>query len=362
MTRAENLHAVDLEQTTLFSFDTTIKKILLPNGAGVEVSEMGRQVFPGFIDAIKKSTENGGQAAVAVIRCWGKDTKLLGELAYRIQTIKNNFPALVGVVLAINHDQDKNDMTEANLELLSQQREFAVPILPVKIKGYTWTSGLNSGIALVNEIAIEKGIDRENIRMLNMSFDVEIEDVELQKMARLAGEQRYIFTVRKTGEGELPFKTDLIETRKKLKGLIKKPLQSQVQLLELVYAMRNTLNLIPLSKLIELGGYNPLCNGKEIKTVDGTRFSIMGMEDIEFFARAIQKDLQKGNFNVFKQLRIPMANPIVYTDPSWKRLKELSLIMKAGNERNALIQIFSDMARLDGNIVPVESQDFRIRN
>ena len=121
-----------------------------------------------------------------MVRCWNKDEKSVSEMLDRVDEIKESLPGLRGVILAINYDQDKDNMTENSLIEVSKQRETSVPVLPLRIKGYSWTSGLNVGVSLMNEIAKEKQIDIETIRMLSMSFDVNIEKEEVEKMKRLS--------------------------------------------------------------------------------------------------------------------------------------------------------------------------------
>lgn len=329
----------------------------------IEISEATKKIFPDFIDSIEKASEDEKPIIVAVVRCWNKDEKSVAEMLDRVDDIKKSLPGLQGIILAINYDDDKNNMTENSLVEVSKQRETSVPILPLRINKYSWTSGLNVGVALTNEIAKEKNINTENIKMLNMSFDANIEKEEIEKMKRLSDEQKYVFTVRKTSEDKPPFELDQNKLWEKFKTIMKKPMNSN--LFELVYAMRNTLSLVPLTDLVDFGGFNPLCNGQERPLEPGGKtFSIKGMEDSEFYMRLFLDALKKGKTKTIREFKRSLDESVVYNDPSWQRIGEVDRFKKISNETDALNKIVNNLAGSINdsgvNKISVEQQDFRI--
>jgi len=337
----------------------------------VEISEVTKKIFPDFIDSIEKAGESEGPIIVAVVRCWNKDEKSISEMIDKVDDIKKSLPGLQGVILSINYDQDGEvdkkkpkieNMTENSLVGVIKQRETSVPILPLRINKYSWTSGLNVGVALMNEIAKEKNINTEKIRMLNMSFDVNVEKEEVEKMKRLADEQKYVFTVRKTSEDISPFKLNQNQLWEKFKTIMKEPMNSN--LFELVYAMRNTFGLISLKDLVDFGGFNPLCNGQKRLLPGGKNFSIKGMEDSEFYMRLFLDAFKKGKIKTIREFKKSLNNQVFYNDPSWQRMGEVNRFKKISDETDALNKVASNLAEsiTDSGInrIPVEQQDFRI--
>lgn len=337
-----------------------------PNGyPTIEVSDATKKFFPDFVKSIEDAGENKEPIIFAVVRCWNKDEKSVSEMLDRVGEIKKSLPDLKGVILSINYDQDKDNMTENSLVEVSRQRELDVPVLPLRIKGYSWTSGLNVGVSLVNEIAKEKQIDLETIKMLGMSFDVNIEKEEVEKMEELSSKQRYVFTVRKTSEDTAPFELDQNKLWEKFKTMMREPMNSN--LFELVYAMRNTLGLIPLNDLVDFGGFNPLCDGRERPLRSGNKtYSIKGMEDSEFYMRLFLDALKNKKIKIIREFKRSLGEPVVYNDPSWQRIGEVDRFKKISNETDALNKIVNNLAQSMGdskiNKISGEQQDFRIEN
>jgi len=329
----------------------------------IEISDATKRIFPDFINSVEEAGKNKEPIIFAVVRCWNKDEKSVAEMLDRVDDIKESLPGLRGVILAINYDQDKDNMTENSLMESNKQRKTSVPVLPLRIKGYSWTSGLNVGLSLMNEIAKEKQIDTKTIKMLSMSFDANIEKEEVEKMRRLSDEQKYVFTVRKTSEDKPPFELDQNKLWGKFKTMMREPMNSN--LFELVYAMRNTLSLVPLTDLVEFGGFNPLCNGQERPLEPGGKtFSIKGMEDSEFYMRLFLDALKKGKTKTIREFKKSLDDPVVYNDPSWQRIGEVDRFKKISNETDALNKIVNNLAQSINdsgvNKISVEQQDFRI--
>jgi len=354
----------ELKQSNIEDYKKKIEITDFPGEyPSIEISDTTKRIFPDFINSIEKASGDEKPIIVAVVRCWNKDEKSVVEMLDRVDEIKESLPGLRGVILAINYDQDKDNMTENSLIEVRKQRETSVPILPLRINKYSWTSGLNVGVALMNEIAKEKNINKETIKMLNMSFDANIEKEEVEKMKRLSDEQKYVFTVRKTSEDKPPFELDQNKLWGKFKVMMREPMNSN--LFELVYAMRNTLSLVPLTDLIDFGGFNPLCDGKERHLKSGTKtYSIKGMEDSEFYMRLFLDALKTGKTKIIKEFKKSLDEPVVYNDPSWQRIGEVDRFKKISNETDALNKIVNNLAQsiTDSRVnkISVEQQDFRI--
>lgn len=133
-------------------------------------------------------------------------------------------PQIQGVIVSINADGEKERTTFKALE--SQANSFSVPIVPTGVNGYSWTAGLNAGIAITNEISLDAGIDTKNIHLFNMSFDVDFTQEELGKLNEAIEVQRYIVTARKFGDDSQKGKYENTETvRKKLQKAVRSPLE-----------------------------------------------------------------------------------------------------------------------------------------
>lgn len=311
---------------------------------------------------------------VAVIRCWNKNTDQLKDLSSRIKKMKEHLPGLAGVFLIINNEGEKGNATEESLELAGGEASFGVPIVPFRVENYTWTAGLNSGVALLNEISKEKGLDENKIRVVNMSFDTDLTEDELDKLNKEIEAQRFVFTERETGDGKPPISERGGKLWEKFVALLRKP--EEANLAEISYAMRNTFNVIKLSDVVEMGGFNPVCNGVHgsddrkskksiLKSVDfpvpgeDPREYIKGMEDAEFFMRLILKALQEGGVRTLKDIRESFDDPVVYEDRSWTRFQETERVNKIINDMISAGLIFQGKVT-DKYVLPESEQDFRI--
>lgn len=329
---------------------------------------------------------------VAVVRCWNKSEADLIEFLKKVQKFKKTMPDLKGLFISINNNWEKDNVTESNLQKAMKVVQIGIPIVPIGINGYSWTAWLNAPTALINQICIWQNVDIEKIRVMNLSFGVDITDEELKKCNENIHNNRYTLTARNTSDGANPFSKNENGTQlwKKFKEIMRYP--NETDLAELAYTMRNTFNIIPLCDIINLWGFNPLCNGesREFSTNQPnpffnhtgnsreTKVTIRGMEDAEFFMRLILSALKIGKMEIIKQLRVSMDNPIFYDDKDWNRMHELNKIKKIGNEMTALSLIISWLATkesistwragerktrglIKGMSVPKVMQDFYLR-
>jgi len=299
-----------------------------------------------------------GVGVVAVVRCWNKSKNELIDFLNKIEKFKKNIPNLKWVFVSINNDWEEDNFTESNLRGAIWEVSTSIPIVPIGVDLYSWTAWLNAPVSLMNEICIGNWINLENIRMMNLSFWVDISEDQLSECNSNISENKYILTARKTSDSENPFqdKWGSKELWDKFINIFRFP--NEADLTELAYTMRNTFNVIPLSDIINLWGFNPLCNGesREFSTNNPnpffnhigkkkeTKVVIRWMEDAEFFMRLILEAISSGKVSIIKELKKSMDNPIFYDDNDWKNTHELKKIRKVGNEMQALWLIISGLA------------------
>lgn len=352
-------------------------------------SEYGTKSLDVFESNLDGSKESEGDAVVAVVRCWNKGEEDIQRFIERVNKIKANIPRLEGVVIVLNQEQETG-ITEQAIEKLAANS--SVPLLPISVEKFSWTAGLNSGVAVINETCLGKGISTDKVRVMNMSFDTDLEEAELEKTNQQMGRNDYIFTARKTSQHESPFEDHLDEEGiwEKFKEILRNP--NGTELSELSYVMRNTYNVIKLSDIVEMGGFNPMCNGDSRKfspasprpenfykhNANDVKVSIKGMEDAEFFMRYILKALRHNELSTMKKFKQAFAEPVLYEDESWDKLSELKKIKKISNEMQALSLIISGLATKEyvptkqegvGKVVglvkdfyvPKQMQDFYLR-
>lgn len=314
----------------------------------IETSDFTRSSFEEFYNHFDNCKTNTN-IVIPLVRCWNKNNQDISDFFERIVILKKNFPEIEGLIVAINYNKDNDNITENSIKEQLKKKEIDIPVLPLRINGYTWTSGLNVGVALLNEIANQKNIDKENIKLMGMSFDVEMETEEIKKMKELSEKNRFVVTIRKTAEEKLPFEVDKDNLWKKFKSILRE--QKENELLELCYSMRNTLSLIKLSDLVDFDGFNPLCDGK----IRGDMFVEGGMEDIDFFLKIILNALDNNKLSTIRDFKRSINNGVVtYTDLAWKNIRETGRCLKISREVRDLKKFAEGMTK------KIKIKDFKI--
>jgi hypothetical protein len=353
----KNRELSDRERVERIISSVELKNKLPDKKAYLSISDFGVKKFRALenqFDTEKKED----LSIVAIVRCWNKSEIDLIEFLKRVQKFQESIPNLKGVFLSINNDGEDKGFTDSNLQKAIEAVPLDIPVVPIGVSNYTWTSGLNAPTAMLNEICLEKKIDFENVRVMNFSFGVDIPEEELEKIEKNIHENKYILTARRTSDGTNPFLNNETgkDLWKKFKEILRYP--NEADLTELAYTMRNTLNIIPLKDIIRLGGFNPLCNGEtrafstthpnpfysHITNSRETKITIRSMEDAEFFMRLILNALNSREFETIKNLRRAMDEPVFYDDKDWNKMHELKKIKKIGNEMTALSLIISGLA------------------
>lgn len=358
------------------------------------ISDFGLDQYNHLLANLESTKSNSNEKAIiANIRGWNKEkativnkdgVKILGldNLLNNFNQVRKEIPYLKGAFLVIDQNKEQGDKTEKNLQELYKETGSDFPIVPIYLDGYCWTSGLNIGAALAKQTALNENIDLERIMMMPYSFDVSLTNEELKKCKRLIDDgDEFFFTLRYTRDYHHPmaeqnranYELKIPEDREvinKFKKLLKEPEKEEYD--PLVYSMRNTFNFIPLSRLTEMGGWNPACSGdryefftetedlsqrpaedrigKKVIAVKG------GMEDAEFFSRIIQKaarQLKSKNLEersdgrkTFEGFLNCLKNPIFYEDASWKQIHEVARNQKTTRETSAFGKILAYMPHI----------------
>jgi len=218
------------------------------------------------LEKFLEQCKSGEPKIVAVIRCWNKNQEELAALFSRLEKMRQIIPELGGVVVAINADQDKDQQTSVGIEEILTRDEPSFPVVPLPVRGYTWTAGLNGPAALLHQASQAEHLSEDDILVFNLSFDVEFSDDELEKISKRFKNNEFIVTARREiGED------DTRERRKEIARIITDVIShpekkeeeysgSQEILEKILSVARNTAAMIPLAEIIEMGGYNNFCN------------------------------------------------------------------------------------------------------
>jgi len=309
-----------------------------------------------WIQELSKLEENiQWWGVVAVVRCWNKSEDDIASFLERVQKIYKYIPHLKWIFVSINFDAEEQGLTQQNLQRVLSVNPMDLPIIPINIHGYSWTSWLNAPVAILNELSKNQNVDTALIRVMNLSFWVDIPEEELVKLSQNIKENKYVITARRTSDQDTPFVSQR-ELWEKFKWILRSP--NETDLTELAYTMRNTFNVIPLQDIVKLWGFNPLCNGdsrefnttqpspfyKHIWVSKETKVTIRWMEDSEFFMRLILSSLHSWDISMLKEFKQAMESVVYYDDYDWNKMHELKKIWKIWNEMNALSLIISGLA------------------
>ena len=391
------------------NFNRIKEKIERPgeNKPKVDIPDYGLkqlEILNNSLDSLKGESEEKG--IYVIVRCWnkkietiikkneaGKELRIPGlrDLAENLKRIKKEIPELKGVYLVDNKEgeEEANGKTIENLQkFLEEDKEL--PIVPVIVTNYTWTSGLNGPIAIQEQLMKEKEIDPKKVMMLFYSFDVAVPDEELKKLKDSIDKgNRFFLTFRLDPGGVHPLaKGTRFDTKEptykdlldRYKTLTKAPYEADID--DLVSTNRNTFNLIYSDFLFDYGGFNPLCNDNQFKIVEPRNgnslgaekekarfYKIPGMEDIDLFTRILKNaeryyknkegDVQKKaeGLEILLAFRRALRVPIKYRDKSWENRNLRDIIRKIAAEGGAYIKILD--LPLNPIIKESKSEDIR---
>ncbi len=313
------------------------------------------------IQNMKENMRFGTPAIFLVVRCWNKDRNAMEQFLQKVKRMKEHMPKLAGVFLSINKNTeggDINNQTEvAALDVTKNLTD--VPIVPLGIIGYTWTAGLNAPAAVAHMFAQEVQVDESNIVLLNQSFDIEMDDENLQKMSQRLAAGQLAPTVR-IEKGRLELK-HLSQALGSLQELLLNQVPSEEVLSyirrhpEMLRLLRNTNAAHRLDDLVALGGFNPVTN------------SYGGMEDHEFLIRFLLylKQTDRARLRMVLDTLFSEDAYVTYQDLAWDGLlfgKKLKKLMREKNANSLIATLIASLKESSTYAVPLSERDFAFRS
>lgn len=311
----------------------------------IHIPTSEENVVSNLADRLNTPNANDAKALIAVVRCWNKSTDDIASLQRKLMRFQAACPMLKGALVCIHAENDTDDITLNAVQNLTQRTEL--PIVPIQVRHYTWTAGLNAGIAVLDHLhdsSMDTGV-------WNMSFDVEMNEENLHELHEALLDREYVCTIRNNPDGRLPRSYRLMESiADGLAEIIAHPTQDNVK--TLVHAMRNTCTVIPLRDIVMLGGFNPICDGltheisklpNELWPVHDERihdhFQVLGMEDIEFLLRMLHHK-HKLSDNALHRAFTSMTETLIrYDDRAWNNKNIDEIHHKLLNETEAVRKI-----------------------
>jgi hypothetical protein len=289
------------------------------------------------LEYLAKSIEDAADKpiVIGIVRCWNKGPEEMRGFREELTKISQSVPALLGILLCLK-GEDESGLTEKTLKEMAGK--FPLPIIPVTVHHYSWTSGLNAGIAIINELCIIKEMNRDNVRVFNMSFDASIDEKNLNVLISRF-DKRFVMSVRGNETGDF-------------EALYSKLFTDPTTANPTAYVnhFRNTLALYGLRDLLLLGGFHPGCN------VHG------GMEDTEFYLRVLARARRLGRTDIILEFEGALREPVFYSDKRYRDTTTEKYAQKTALEVASLARIFADeLSSSGGTSVPENERDFALR-
>jgi hypothetical protein len=339
----------------------------------LEMSDRATEQLKEFLEQCK----SGDPKVVAVIRCWNKNREELAVLFSRLEKMRQIIPELGGAIVAINADQDKDQQTSAGIEEILAKDKLSFSVVPLPVRGYTWTAGLNGPAALLHQTSQAEHVPEENIFVFNLSFDVEFNDAELEKIAKRFRAGKVIVTARQEGE------EDITQERRKevariITDVISHPEKkeeeysgSQEILEKILSVARNTAALASLSEIVRMGGYNNFCNkagGQEDQDLY-TRILLEAFLEAKIFEKIDDLPIEEKEKRVAarkkaKKILEALRDAVGYQDPAWNKMpadkREAKIKRETTSRRIISKNIFALVKISDPNKykTPEQNRDF----
>lgn len=330
----------------------------------LEFQEGERECWDDLADKVVEKIRSGEPVAVSLVRCWNKDAAALETFADRFDETKKHFPELEASMISINGIQGKGDKDHMTTQSVAHAREQKhLSAVTVEVNNYTWTAGLNGPAALLFRLLTERGVlpdELKKIYILNQSFDVEMSSETSQRLSASVKKGDYVLTIREEDGKYAADESARRELGEKIKEAMRTPdlLSEATFLEELARAGRNTGMIVPLSDIVEIGGFSNVCN------------AIGGMEDHDMYMRLLLKELHqvingKGPSDRLKKILRAFADPIVYNDPAWNSMAPEPKEKKKQAEGSAMKNIAIRLQQLQTSAqtsvdysTPLKERDF----
>lgn len=340
----ENREHIIYEQSKEFRIKEALEEIK-KDGADAPEIKLAPEIEPQLMDLFAKF-DSPGQHILGVVRCWNKNEDELFLFFERIESLQKALPELAGVVLVINNEGEEKSGGETQKNL-SGINNGGVLVVPLTIKKYSWTAGLNGPVALLRKYCATREIDLHDQYVFNFSFDVKFDDVALQKLAEnfRAGKT----TITRRGEiVEQPVSSqdtarDDLEISQKISQLISGGSLPDKDFVKVLTLGRNTGSLIKLADLIALGGFDARCN------------ALGGMEDQDFWLRKLISMLRASDISGAKSLLRGLRKPIEFQDSAWNALSSEKKLDKYDKEMLSLHKIIERLVSLHKAGAPTDS-------
>ncbi len=290
-----------------------------------------------------------GTPIVCIVRCYNKSKEDINGFIARFERIKKFIPEIRGVMIAINKEGDKDGQTGKNLDEILKENTGHKNIIPIQVKNYSWTAGLNGPAALLCQGAKEKNLDPENMSVFNLSFDTEFDDGALMDFAKQYRANKIVLTARKELEQPVP-DTEWETVKNILRSNLSKKDKETPSILgnkDLMAVARNTAACFKLSQIADLKGYDKSCN------------ETGGMEDHDFTIRTILDSLQNKNYPEAKKIIDAIRVPIEYNDPAWNGMPIEKKKEKLFREQKATEQALNRIKNEKSYKTSEKNQDFR---
>jgi hypothetical protein len=339
----------------------------------LEIGSVGVEQLEKFLELCK----SGEPKIVAVVRCWNKNQEELSSLFSRLERMRQIIPELGGAVVAINADQDKDQQTSAGIEEILAKDKPSFSVVPLPVRGYTWTAGLNGPAALLYQASQAEHLSEDNIFVFNLSFDVEFSDDELEKISKRFKNNEFIVTARREA-GEDITKERRKETAKIITDVISHPEKkeeeysgSQDILEKILSVARNTAAIIPLAEIVRMGGYNNFCNkagGQEDQDLY-TRILLEAfneakiLKDLDNLSMEEKEKIMRARKKARKILEA-LRDSVGYQDPAWNKMptdKRQAKIERETTSRRIISKNIFSLAKSsdsDKYKTPEENRDF----
>ncbi len=291
-------------------------------------SEHGKKQWESLFAILEEKLRQSKPCIILIIRCWAKSEEQLKSWIQRLDALRQDIPQITGVILVINKEGE-NDLKGNTAALAEQINDSGLLIVPVEIKNYTWTAGLNGPIAILSEFAKEQKLSSDQIVLFPMSFDVVIPPESAKIIERKIQQGEYhIATIRDQKgyyQNNVEARQEIIET------IIQKfaTPENDVEIENLLSAMRNTAILLPLSEVENMKGYSNACNPTG------------GMEDHDLYTRLFFKTLylwktSKTDDSKVRMLLQTVYDLVPYIDEAWEQKTHEQQKIKIEREINSV--------------------------
>lgn len=291
-------------------------------------SQQGKKQWENLFAVLEEKLRQSEPCIIPIVRCWAKSEEELRNWIQRFDGLRQSIAGIIGVILVINKEGEE-ELKGDTAQIVEKIDDSRLLIVPVEIKNYTWTAGLNGPMAILSQFAKEKNLPSNQIVLFPMSFDVVIPSGSAQIIEKKIQQGEYhIATIRDQKgyyQNNVEARQEIIET------IIQKFATpgNDVEIESLLSAMRNTAILLPLSEVEDMKGYSNACNPTG------------GMEDHDLYTRLFFKTLYlwqtgKTDDSKVRMLLQTVHDLVPYIDEAWEQKTQEQQKIKIEREINSV--------------------------